>query len=377
MNTRPDIITCILFGLFLAAPLALTVADIELTKPLEENRLREKFPRLSECEISRVDECFKRVDSWFNDNYGPRDLLTKLKTQIDYSVFSVSDKVHIGSDQWLYYRSTMDVQKIAAERMPQTQFDGLLTDLDKLAHYLRQRNIQLIVLPIPLKDAIYPEHLPSSSPNHPANNRYQQLRQWLAGHPSIISIDAYAFLNARKQQAHAFHRTDFHWNDPAGFLYAEKLVNTLWQIQTGAATPLWDQQLTVEERTYSGGQANFLPLLSTPTEQALFLDVTWETPGGQYDFKPANDFWAYTYDGSNEPRGRLDGVVVIGDSFFDALHRSGIDSYFTSVHRSAVQPDRFRDVYANLPDGTRYLIFEFIESSIFNFATHGLAVPEN
>jgi hypothetical protein len=377
MNSRPDIITCILFGLFLAAPLTLTVADIELTKPLEENRLRESFPRLAECEISRVDVCFKKVDNWFNDNYRPRDLLTKLKTQIDYSVFSTSDKLHIGADHWLYYRNTMDVQKVAAERLPQATFDGLLADLDTLEHYLRQRDIQLIVLPIPLKDVIYPEYLPSSVPNLPANNRYQQLRHWLAGHPSIISIDAYDLLNGRKQQAHAFHKTDFHWNDPAGFLYAEKLVNTLWQIQTGEATPLWDQQLTVEERSNSGGQANFLPLLSTPTEQALFLDVTWESPGGQYDFKPANEFWTYTYDGAVDQRGRLGGVVVIADSFFDALHRSGIDSYFASVYRSDVPPDRFRDMYANIPDGTRYLILEFIETSIFNIAVHGLSVPEN
>ncbi len=89
------------------------------------------------------------------------------------------------------------------------------------------------MLPIPLKDAIYTEHLPSSSPNLPGNSRYQQLRQWLAGHDSIITIDAYDHLNGRKKEAHAFHKTDFHWNDPAGFLYAEKLVNRLWQIQAG------------------------------------------------------------------------------------------------------------------------------------------------
>jgi len=376
VHSRLDTVTSILFGLLLAAPMLLTVSNIELTKPLEENRTREAFPQLGQCELVRFDACFKKVDNWFNDNYRPRDLLTKLKTQIDYSLFSTSDKVHIGSDGWLYYRSTMDVEKVAAERMSQTQFDGFLAEIDALARYLSQRGIQLIVLPIPLKDVIYPEHLPSSAPNLPADSRYQQLRHWLAGNGSIVTIDAYDFLSRRKQAARAFHKTDFHWNDPAGFLYAGELVDRLWRIQSGGTQPLWDRQLTIEERTYSGGQANFLPLLSRPKELGLFLDVTWQTPKGQYSFNSPPEFWAYTYDGAGDERGRLDGLVVMGDSFFDALHRSGVDSYFSSVHRASVQPDRFAEVYAKIPDGTRYFIVEFIESSLFNYAIHGLGVPQ-
>jgi hypothetical protein len=276
----------------------------------------------------------------------------------------------------LFYRSTMDSQKVVSERLPQSAFDELLTNLDALDSFLQLRGIQLIVLPIPLKDVIYPENLPSSSPNLPENSRYQKLRQWLAGHDSIVTIDAYDHLINRKIEAHAFHKTDFHWNDPAGFLFAEKLVNRLWQIQSGESTVLWDQQLTMEERVSSGGQANFLPLLKTPEEQGLFLDVTWERSKGIHSYNDATGFWDYTYDGTVDERGRLDGVVVMGDSFFDALHRSGIDSYFSSVHRSSVQPDNFPEIYSKIPDGTRYFIFEFIETSLFNYSTLGLAVPD-
>lgn len=377
MGKLLNIVSCLLFGLLLIAPVTLTVTDTGLTKPLEENRIREAFPEMAACDMARFDQCFKKIDGWFNDNYRPRDLLTKLKTQIDFSIFSTSDKVHIGADDWLFYRSTMDVQKVAAERVAQSDFEKLLADLDALDRYLQLRGIQLIVLPIPLKDAIYPEFLPSSSPNLPENSRYQQLRQWLAGHDSIITVDAYEHLTGRKKDARAFHKTDFHWNDPAGFLYAEKLVNRLWEIQTGEATPLWNHQLSVEERPYSGGQANFLPLLATPEEQGLFLNMTWEGARGSYDFNPGNAFWTYTYDGTDDSRGRLDGLVVVGDSFFDALHRSGIDSYFSSVHRSGVQPDKFPGIYTNIPPGTRYLVFEFIESSLFNFTGNGLSVPGN
>ena len=376
MKSWLNIVTIFLFGLILITPVTLTVLDIELAKPLEENRLREEFPELSSCEPGQLDECFKTVDTWFNDNYRPRDLLTRLKTQIDYSVFATSNKVHIGSDDWLFYRNTMDVQKVFSERLTQAVFDGFLAEIEALNHYLQLRNIQLVVLPIPLKDVIYPQHLPSSSPNLPENSRYQQLRQWLERHDSILTIDAFTLLNDRKEQQRVFHKTDFHWNDPAGFLFAEKLVNSLWQLQSGEPTTLWDQQLSIEERTFSGGQANFLPLLSTPQEQGLFLDVTWGTPQGSYTYNDANEFWKYIYEGAVDKRGQLDAAVVMGDSFFDALHRSGIDSYFSSVHRSGVQPADFPEVFKNIPEGTRFFIFEFIETGIFHYAHNGLSVPE-
>jgi hypothetical protein len=366
---------CVLFGLLLVAPAFLTVTNLSLTTPLEENRNREPFPQLSSCGLLHLDDCHGRVDAWFNDNYGPRDLLIKLKTQVDYSVFHVSDKVHIGPDNWLFYRSTMDTEKVAAERISQEQFKNLLGQFDSLDKYLKQRGIQLIVLPIPLKDEVYPEYLPGSVPNLPENSRYQQLRKWLAGHESIWTIDAYEFLLERKRTARAFHKTDFHWNDPAGFLFAERLVNHLWAHQSPIEEPLWAHSLSVITRDYSGGQANFLPLLSAPREQGLFLEFDWQSAQGVHDYSPSNAAWSYTYDGRGEPRGRLDGLVVIGDSYFDAMQRAGIDTYFTSVHRASNQAEGLAAVYSALPEGTRYLVFEFIEASLFGLSYHGLSVP--
>lgn len=377
MNLRPAKLTCLLFFVILAAPFFLTLMGVELTTPLKENRVREKLPELSKCSLSRMDTCYQQLDSWFNDNYGPRDLLIKLKTQIDYSVFSTSDKVHIGSDDWLYYRSTLDVEKVAGERLPDVSFKKLLADFDALDRYLQSRNIQLVVLPIPLKDVIYAENLPRSSPNLPANSRYQKLRNWLAGHESILTVDAFELLNRRKLEARAFHKTDFHWNDPAGFLCAKALVNLLWQHQTGESSELWIQELTIKQELFSGGQARFLPLVSAPKEQGLFLDVGWLRSQGTHVYQSETDLWNYTYDGTGDDRGRLDTAVIVGDSFFDAMHRAEIDTYFSSVYRARANPERLAEIYANLPQGTRYFVFEFIESKIFSLAVFGLSVPSD
>lgn len=376
MVFRLNIILCVLFGLILIAPLTVTVLDVEVAEPLEENRLMEALPRVEDCEVTQIDDCFRKYNNWFDDNHGARDLLIRLQTQIDYSVFSVSDKVHIGADDWLFYRSTMDTEKVFSERLTQQQFDAFLGDLDALDRYLDSRGIELVVLPIPLKDAIYPEHLPSSTPRLPGHSRYQQLREWLAAHDSITTLDAYDFFAGKKEEGRVFHKTDFHWNDPTGFSYAEDLVNRLWEMHSGESEALWNKPLAVEEKSWSGGQANFLPLLRTPEEQGLFLGTGFEPGKGVHTYNAPTEFWAYVYQGNGDERGRLGGAVVMGDSFFDAMHRSGVDSYFASVHRSSAGPAGFSKVFKEIPEGTRYFIFEFIETMIFHYAISDLAVPD-
>jgi hypothetical protein len=366
MTRAINILTVFLFGVLLLLPGYLTVTGTALTEPLKENRVKAERPDLWACVKNRsFDKCHLELDAWFNDNYQPRDLLIKAKTQLDYSLFSTSDKVHIGPQGWLYYRSTMDQEKVWGERLSEAEFQGFLDDFDR----------RLVVLPLPLKDSIHPEFLPGSVPRYPADTRYQKLRRWLADHESIITVDAYDLLHELKRDGPVFHKTDFHWNDPAAYRYARALVNTLWSLQSGREGAIWDSEPTEKHERFSGGQANFLPLLVTPGEDALFLE-RWEiSPNGSHDWQPGAP-WNYIWDGSNEDKGVLGGTVMITDSFFDAATRSGIDTYFTSVHRARQYDHELGEVYANIPEGTRYLVFEFIESAVFGFARNGLSVPD-
>jgi hypothetical protein len=375
VGRRSNILTIALFGLMLATPGILTIFNVSLTDPVDEKRVKAPRPDLSGCLNSgRFDTCHLEVDGWFNDHYKPRDLLIKLKTQIDYSLFSTSDKVHIGPSNWLYYRSTMDHEKVFNERLSQENFDRLLDDFDRLDGYLAGRGIRLVVLPLPLKDVIYPEYLPGSVPSLPADSRYQQLREWLAGHDSIITVDAAALLAELKKDLPVFHKTDFHWNDPAGFRYSQALVNTLWAIQSGRSEPLWDADPVIRREVSSGGQANFLPLVSRPSENALFLEGTPGPLKGTIDYAPEPP-WDYIYDGAGDERGKLGLAVILSDSFYDAMHRAAVDSYFSGVYRVRNFSVDMDELYERLPAETRYLVIEFIEPGIFSYAATGLSVP--
>src|SRR4051794_11876306 len=44
------------------------------------------------------------VSKWFDDHYGFRDLLIRLKNQFDYSVFGTSHRISMGKNGWLFFR---------------------------------------------------------------------------------------------------------------------------------------------------------------------------------------------------------------------------------------------------------------------------------
>ena len=77
---------------------------------------------------------------WFNDHFGFRDFLIRSKTQIDYSVFGMSTRIHVGSDGWLFYRSVMDVEKPKFEKILETvkEENGANFDTDLTAENLKE-----------------------------------------------------------------------------------------------------------------------------------------------------------------------------------------------------------------------------------------------
>src|SRR4051794_24661312 len=89
-------------------PLAQMSLGLPSAAPVDENRSLAPAPAAF---WGAPFEWVKEADAWFSDRFGYRSFLIRAKTQIDYSVFSTSTRVHIGSDNQLFYRSVMDVEK--------------------------------------------------------------------------------------------------------------------------------------------------------------------------------------------------------------------------------------------------------------------------
>lgn len=342
------------FSALALLPLIQRVTNFLPDAPLSENRAQVAVPQWEKVMLK---DYLMGWQSWFNDRYAGRNFLIRLKTQIDYSVFSYSDKVHIGTDGWLFYRSVIDVEEPALERMTDVHHDQIIRNLSDLNARLARKGIRLIIVDCELKDTFYPEKLPASLPVRPTSPRYQKLRARLAHETGAEYVDASAILRTLKNQRPVFHKTDFHWNDPAAFAVAEEVVNRVARL-AGPAYPGWRWPLEITSAPLSGGEASFMPLLKPVTETALFVKKTWpdlprnyREPDGPFEFSIVHKV--------SDPS-LLPGIVVFGDSFFDGMMRSGFIEHFCSVHRTRIFHATLDQVLVALPDDTRFFLVQFI-----------------
>lgn len=345
-----------LFALLLLLPGLQMLTHLIPVAPLDENRARAPFPRLAEPA-----ELTAGLEKWFNDSYGLRDLLIRAKTQLDYSVFHTSDRVHIGRRGWFYYRSVIDQQEPAVEALGDSNLDTAIGTFARLRDWLGARGIRLVVQTNQMKDRFYPEFLPAEAGFARTRHRFDEFRARLATLPGITYLDTTPLLLGLRRERQVFHKTDFHWNDPAAFEAARQLVDTLAG-QEGLPVPFWKPRLRIIERRISGGEAMFMPLFRLPTEDALFVAPDWDDSLMVHEYKLAPFEWRKTVREPHPPL--LSPTVIYGDSFIDGMVRSGLASHFFRISAARADSASLLDVLQALPKDTRTLVVEFIEVSL-------------
>jgi hypothetical protein len=328
---------------------------------IDEARVRKGLPIVS---VERLIHDFKGIvngfEDWFNDNYGFRDLLIRLGTQVDYSLFQYSGKVHIGRKGFLYYRYVSDDELFGNYLTYKSDgvkaiYKGLMDISDRL----RKRGIRLVLILNPLKPALYHEFLPNSAP-YEEDLCFHDLNELLKNQTDIIYIDVLERLLALKGSMRVFHKTDFHWTNPAAFFIAKEIVNTIGKASNRGGK-IWKHPLEIEQAQYSGGEARFMPLLVFPQENSIFVKRNW-AENGTFDYTQKK-LYEFIYH-SREKNGVLPTTVFLGNSFGDGLTDCGMHTYFKNYYRANSWHVKLGTVVDNLPGDTEFFILQTIETKI-------------
>jgi hypothetical protein len=355
------------FLLLLVAPMIEMSTGLVPIEPLNENRDLAAAPQWRD--LMRPIAFTSALQLWFRDNYGFRDLLIQLKTQMDYSLFNSSDRLHIGRDGWLFYRTVIDHEEAVVEAMSDAELDATTANFGRLRDWLGSRGIHLIVITNQLKDKFYPEYLPMTAARALGRHRFDDFRARLHKLPGITYIDTTDTLMLLKRQRPIFHKTDFHWNDPAAFVIGGQLVDAVAAIEH-RPLPFFHNVLQIRVTDFSGGQAQFMPLFYPPHEQDLTVQPTWPDPhrvltGGP----PPFEFTSHTPPGGD----LLPPITVFGDSFFDGIIGSGALDYFQFIARARLYHAPIEEVLRAIPSGTKFFVVQFIETALPTF--HAMQVP--
>ena len=354
------------FMLLLWVPMAQMATGWPHQPAVDENRKLASAPVLRSWED--VHKYTGDAVKWFDDHFGFRDFLIRSKTQIDYSLFGMSTRVHVGSDGWLFYRSVMDVQKPQIELSLRKDADAVIDGTRQLATVLAARGVKLVIMVAPMKDVYYSAHLPSTAKQLPDPRQVDLLQDRFRAMKEIIFIDSAAILKETAKKRNVFHKTDFHWNDPAAFEVARSLVNEIGKSE-GKANPVWTHKLEIEEKSFSGGEASFMPIFFPPKENGLFVKPTWIEP--TYNYVEKKPPFEWVYEAIEPTANELPPITVLGDSFFDGMIRSGMGIYFKKIYRANWNNTNLKEIMSNLPSDSHYIFLEFIE--VANGAYAGLA----
>lgn len=357
---RARLLFLALFLCFLTAPAVQQYLGIFAYAPVVENRMKAPKPYGILGIFDSESGFAQKYESYFNDSYGLRDFFIKLKNQLDMWLFRTSDEVLIGEDGWLFYRKLyerdMRTLESSAHLIP-----TVVARLALLNTMLQKQGIKLVIVPCPAKTTLYRDLVPSSYPVAPKDTAFQQYRRLLSKHPEISVVDVQGILEQLKPRMRVFHKTDFHWTDPAGAVVWKELYTALGGFSQQILPPL-PRVLVAKRHRATGGEVNYLAVFFPPTETALNLRRPLAAPQGSFEASPKQaNVWTYVASDKTD-LSLLPPTILVGDSFSDAFLRAGFTAAFKEI--SKVPSDQFAQIALNPPPGTRFLILEHIESAL-------------
>jgi len=135
--------------------------------------------------------------------------------------------VLIGENGWLFSREEFLWPVDASDRL--TKNMALLSQFDAL---LKENNVQLYIVLLPLKAEVYSQYSPYLSAqiqNRLRESVYNELR---ASHHSVL--DGYKVLSVASSKETVFLKTDTHWSWQGASLIAEALASQFGHLQQGS-----------------------------------------------------------------------------------------------------------------------------------------------
>jgi hypothetical protein len=202
-----------LFALGLALPGLALVSTWKTSITRFENRATAPWP--APVLTREFAPAFERA---FADRFGGRDFLVRLHHGTLLRAFGVSalSTVMPGRDGWFYWLGEDGLSLARHYRgtasFSQGEVDGTVAELARRREWLAAQGIAYLVVVVPEKYTIYPEHLPAWVAAGAGPTPYDRVRDALARDGRVPFVDLRPALRAAKARERVYFQTDSHWN---------------------------------------------------------------------------------------------------------------------------------------------------------------------
>jgi hypothetical protein len=157
-------------------------------------------------------------DRAFSDRFGGRDMLVRFHHGALLRVFGVSSlgTVMRGTDGWFYWLGedghSLDRHYRGTLEFPPAYVANTVAELARRHDWLAAQGIAYVVVVVPEKYTIYPEHLPKWIARSPQPTPHDRLRDAIAADGRVNFIDLRPALREAKARERVYYLTDSHWN---------------------------------------------------------------------------------------------------------------------------------------------------------------------
>jgi len=169
------------------------------------------------------------VERYVNDNFGLRDELIAFNSYFHYRLgISAQPRVLVGTHGWLYYAGDGNWAFYRGRyRFTEGQISDWLDRMEKRQKWLAERGIRFVILPAPVKETIYSDHLPYWLRKEARETVVDQLVTAAKRKPAITIIDVRDRLRRQRSQADMYTPFDTHWTEAGAFVAYEALMEAI------------------------------------------------------------------------------------------------------------------------------------------------------
>lgn len=195
-----------------------------------ENRYLTKMPGWS-WQPSAIAKFPQNFQYYYNDNFGLRDAMIRIRHQIMLNVFKTSPtptRVVLGQDGWMYSIEKNDFEDfLGLNPVPEEKLLSLENEINQKLQPENNKNIKFYFVIAPDKETVYPEYLPGYENGLDTQRRIRDFYQRLHLKDDIKAINVLDALISSKIVNNVYYKTDSHWNFFGAYIAIEEIVKQM------------------------------------------------------------------------------------------------------------------------------------------------------
>ncbi len=165
------------------------------------------------------------TSDYFADHFASRRELVTINAKLEAAIFgeSAEEKVILGKDGWLFYKSTLDDyqgQNLLSDR----EVGAAARCLALMQEYAQEQNVAFLFTIVPNKNTLYPEYMPARCVPSELPGNAERLREALR-QEGVRFVDLESAFCAEDRVL--YQRLDSHWSNLGAALAHDAIMDAL------------------------------------------------------------------------------------------------------------------------------------------------------